>query len=92
MKINKSNKWIYVGALIAPFIFGACQKKVAEKKDVDTSENIFTGTKTVTEETDTTYQHRKTGAKTNKTKTKETKYDKSGNKISETEEMEKEKE
>lgn len=68
-------------------LLGSCaEKKIAEEKTVDTSHNIFTGNDTVTENKDTTYQNRKTGAVTKKKRTKEVKYDEQGKKISESEE------
>ncbi len=69
----------------------ACgDKKIAEEKTSDSSRNIFTGNKTVTEEKETTYQNRKSGAITKKKVSNEVKYDENGKKISESSESEKE--
>lgn len=90
--MKKLNLLFQMGFIVgAAYLTGCADKKIAEETKTDTSENIFTGSNTVTKDTETKYQNRKTGAITTKNKRKETKYDKNGNIISESKELESEK-
>lgn len=90
---NNFNRSIVLTATLT-FTLGAltacADKKIAEEKKADTSHNIFTGNNTVTEEKETTYQNRKSGAISKKKVKNEVKYDENGKKISESTESEKE--
>lgn len=92
LEMKKLNLLLQMGFVLgAVYLTGCADKKIAEETNTDTSENIFTGSNTVTKDTETTYKNRKTGAVTTKNKRKETKYDKHGNVISESKELESEK-
>lgn len=62
---------------------GTRDRKIAEDKESNRSKNIFTGSETVSTEKETTYQDRNTGDTYKRKSTSKVKYDRNGNKISE---------
>ena len=84
------NRLFQLGVLVVSGALSGCaEKKISEEKTTDTSHNIFTGSDTVTKDTESTYQNRKTGAVHKETTTQKSKYDKNGKLILKSQETEK---